>query len=106
MLKKLLLATAMLLPLSATPALTYTECHQVQISLDMSGPDYDWECDDDGNINIDDPDLKPSERTILVRIKTIVDKRREEREAREAKAEETRLAQCTIRFLRVGCPEK
>jgi hypothetical protein len=105
-LKKLLLASALLLPLGATPALAYSECHQVQIGLDLSGPDYDWECEDDGNINIDDPDLKPNERAILVRIKTAVDKRREDREEREEKAEKARLAQCTIRFLKLGCPEK
>jgi hypothetical protein len=96
MLKRLLLAGAILLPLSATPALAYIECH---------GPDYE-DCSDDGNLNIDDPDLKPNERAILVRIKTAVDKRREEREEREAKAEEARLAQCTVRFLKLGCPEK
>jgi hypothetical protein len=96
MLKNLLLASALLLPLSATPALAYIECH---------GPDYE-ECEDDGNINVDDPDLKPDERAILVRIKTTVDKRREDREEREAKAEEARLAKCTVRFLRLGCLEK
>jgi hypothetical protein len=95
MLKKLILAGAMLLPLGATPALAYIKCNS----------DFSW-CEDDGNINIDDPDLKPNERATLIRIKAAVDKRREEREERETKAEEARLAKCVVRFLKLGCPKK
>jgi hypothetical protein len=115
MLKKLLLATAMLFPL-ATPALAYPVCQEIPgapADAGMSEGGSDWECEEDGNINIDDPDLEPNERATLVGIKAAVDKRREEREAREAKAEEARakaeearLAQCTVRFLGLGCPKK
>jgi hypothetical protein len=105
MLKKLLLASALLLPL-ATPALAYPACWGVQTYAGASGPDVSEDCGDNGNINVDDPDLKPNERAVVVRIKAAVDKRREEREEREAKAEEARLAKCTMRFLKLGCPEK
>jgi hypothetical protein len=104
MLKKLLLATAMLLPLG-------TSAHAGVACGSLPGGVYD--CVWDGRVEDDDEILTPSERRQIAAIKDRALKREEAREAahlaefkRQRAIEDTRYSQCSVPLLWINCPPR
>jgi len=104
MLKKLLLATAMLLPLG-------TSAHAGMACGTMPGGVYD--CVWDGHVEDDDEMLTPAEQRQIAAIKDRALKRSETRERnemvefqRQRALEDARHSQCSVPLLWINCPPR
>jgi len=104
--KKLLIV----LSLASAPLISVTPAHAI---MQCTGSGDEIDCEDDGNIDMNDPDLTTAERNQLARITDALDKRAEQREQREKQQrvrdeerERVRRSQCTVPLLWIGCPPK